>query len=45
MLMGRARLDGTGGIQRQGFRVVTHPSYNPETMNFELVNNFLKSHI
>lgn len=35
MLMGRAQLDGTGGIQRQGFRVVTHPSYNIDTMNFE----------
>lgn len=36
MLLGRVTLDGSGGIQRQGFRVVIHPSYDTVTMNFDL---------
>lgn len=33
--LGRVTIDGTGGLQRQGFRTVTHPSYDANTQNFE----------
>lgn len=37
LILGRVTLDGSGGINRQGFRIVTHPSFNAETMAFEYV--------
>ncbi|KAG5670673.1 hypothetical protein PVAND_000921 [Polypedilum vanderplanki] len=36
LVLGRVTLDGLTGMNRQGFRVVTHPDYNVNTMQFDV---------